>query len=103
MFGGLGNLGAMKGQMEEVKKKLETLEVEGEAGGGSIKVKMNAAMRLLDVEIMEVMLSPERKDELQDLIVLAMNEATRKATELSQQEMKNAADSIFPGLSGMLG
>ncbi len=102
MFGNLGGMGQMKEKMEAVKEKLAEMTVEAGAGNGQVNVVMSGSMQVKDVEIADELMSTDSKEELQDLLVLAINRATQQATELSQKEMKGAADSIFPGLSGML-
>ena len=103
MFGNFGNMGQMKDQMEAVKDKLAEMTVEASAGNDQVNVIMTGNMQIRDVEISNELLSVESKEELQDLLVLAINRANQQATELSQKEMKTAADSMFPGLSGMIG
>ena len=103
MFGNLGNLGQMKGQMEAIKEKLDGMMVEGNSGNGRIVVKMNGNSQVKDISIDDNLLSSEHKEELQDLLVMAFEQASARAMELNQKEMKEAANSMFPGLGGMMG
>ena len=55
-------------QMEEAQKKLDSLEVEGQAGGGLVKVKATAKGRVLAVTIDESLMNPDEKQILEEHI-----------------------------------
>jgi DNA-binding YbaB/EbfC family protein len=62
------------------------MEVEGEAGGGMVKVVMTGRHDVKRVTIAPTLLS-EDKDMLEDLVAAAMNDAVRKVEAASQQKM----------------
>ena len=66
-------------QMEEAQKKLDSLEVEGKAGGGLVKVKA--------VTIDESLMKAEEKQMLEDLVAAAFNDARNRADAVSSEEM----------------
>ena len=76
-------------QMNDVQAKLDAIEVEGEAGGGLVKVKCSAKGRVLGVTIDESLMKPEEKQMVEDLVTAAFNDARGKADRVSEQEMKN--------------
>src|SRR5574340_1072425 len=65
---------------------LATIEVEGQAGSGVVKVTMTCAHEVRRVSLDDSVLSDD-KEMLEDLIVLALNDATKKAEAISQQRM----------------
>lgn len=73
-------------QMEEVQKRLESLEVEGVAGGGLVKVKASAKGRVINVAIDDSLMVGSEKTMLEDLIAAAFNDARQKADQVSQEE-----------------
>ncbi len=74
-------------QMTEMQGKLDTIEVEGAAGGGLVKIRCSAKGRVLGVSIDDSMLVPTDKGILEDLIAAAFNDARSKADAVSGQEM----------------
>ncbi|PHR16775.1 YbaB/EbfC family nucleoid-associated protein [Parasphingorhabdus sp.] len=74
-------------QMEEAQKKLDSLEVEGQAGGGLVKVKATAKGRVLAVTIDESLMKPDEKQILEDLVAAAFNDARNRADAVSGEEM----------------
>jgi DNA-binding YbaB/EbfC family protein len=74
-------------QMTEMQGKLDTIEVEGVAGGGLVKVRCSAKGRVLGVAIDDSLLVPADKGILEDLIAAAFNDARAKADAVSGEEM----------------
>lgn len=74
-------------QMEDAQKKLDSLEVEGQAGGGLVKVKATAKGRILSVNIDDSLMKAEDKQMLEDLVAAAFNDARNRADEVSGEEM----------------
>ena len=72
-------------QLQKIQEELETLTVEGTAGGGAVKVTMTGK------QIVEsVIIEPEAAEEvelLQDMVLAAVNDAANKAQELAAQKM----------------
>ena len=85
---------------ERMQRELAELEVESSVGGGIVEVKMNGSKQLLAVKIDPEVLDPEDPEMLQDLILSAVNEASRKIDEQLQQRVGNLAPGLgLPGLS----
>jgi hypothetical protein len=88
--GGLGNMMKQAQQMQENMKKMQDqlalVEVEGVSGAGLVKVLMTCRHDVRRVTIDPSLMSDD-KDMLEDLIAAAMNDAIRKAEELTQEKM----------------
>lgn len=97
----LGKLNEMQQKMEEVKKRLDTIEVEGEAGDGKVKVLVTANKKVLDITVDDSLLNKESKDELQDLITVALNRALENADNVAESEMKAITGDLLPNLPGL--
>jgi len=72
-------------QLQKIQEELETLTVEGTAGGGAVKVTMTGKQIVESVTI-----EPEAAEEvelLQDMVLAAVNDASNKAQELAAQKM----------------
>ncbi|MBC8280158.1 MAG: YbaB/EbfC family nucleoid-associated protein [Chloroflexi bacterium] len=72
-------------QLQKIQEELETLTVEGTAGGGAVKVTMTGK------QIVEsVVIDPDAAEEvelLQDMVLAAVNDAATKAQEMAAQKM----------------
>lgn len=74
-------------EMTKAQANLDTIEVEGAAGGGLVKVRATAKGRVLGVDIDDSLLMPGEKTMLEDLVTAAFNDARAKADAVSGQEM----------------
>ena len=75
-------------QMGDAQAKLDNIEVEGNAGGGLVKVRATARGRILGVSIDESLMKPEEKQMVEDLVTAAFNDARDKADRKSAEEMQ---------------
>jgi hypothetical protein len=90
MKGGIGNLmkqaQQMQANMQRAQEELANIEVEGEAGGGLVKVVMNGRHDVRRVNIDDSLFSDD-KDMLEDLLAAAVNDAVRKVEAANQEKM----------------
>ncbi len=90
MKGGLAGMMKQAQQMQQNMKKaqdeLATVEVEGQAGSGMVKVTMTCAHEVRRVTLDDSLLSDD-KEMLEDLIVAAMNDAVKQAAAVTKQRM----------------
>ena len=77
-------------QMNETQAKLESLEVEGSAGGGLVRIRASAKGRVIGVSVDDSVLVPADKGILEDLIAAAFNDARAKADEVAGAELAKA-------------
>ncbi len=80
--------GQMQARMADMQKKLESLTVEGQSGGGMVKVKMTGKSVVTGIEIDPSLLKPEEKEIVEDLLIAALSEAKGKAEAVMAEEMK---------------
>ena len=92
-------------QMNETQAKRDSLEVEGTAGGGLVRIRCTAKGRVIGVTIDDSMLQPSEKGILEDLVAAAFNDARAKADRVSGDEMAKMQQGLglppgfnFPGL-----
>ena len=93
-FGGGMNMNAlmqqakkMQEQMEKAQEELETAEVIGKAGGEMVTVKMNGKGVIKSIKLDKSAVDPDDVEMLEDLIIVAINDATAKAEELKSSKM----------------
>lgn len=86
----------MQAQMQQ---RMAELRVEGSAGGGMVKATVNGAKELLTIAIDKEAVDPNDVEMLQDMIVAAVNEASRKVDEeMSSQVSAMTGGMKIPGL-----
>lgn len=89
----------MQQEMAKAQQELEKKEVEGTAGGGVVKVRMNGHKQLLGIEISPEVVDPDDVEMLQDLITAAVNDAMKQAEELVAKDLgKFTGGMNIPGL-----
>jgi len=97
------NIQKMMKQAQEMQTRLqaelEQVEVEAQVGGGMVTVKMSGHKQLRDIRIDPEVLDPDDPEMLQDLIMAAVTEATRKVDE----ELQSRLGGLAGGLPGMFG
>ena len=84
---------------ERLQETMEKLEVEGSAGGGMVTATLNGQKQLLELKIDPEVVDPEEVEMLQDLIVAAINDASRRVDEEMQQQLGGLAGGLpLPGM-----
>jgi DNA-binding YbaB/EbfC family protein len=103
MFGDLqGMMAKLKEaqiKIEETKKRLDTVLVNSQSGNGAVKLTMTANREMKTIEIADEIL--EDKEVLEDYLILAFNEALKKANSINEVEMANAAKEGMPNIPGL--
>ena len=84
----------MSKQMED---KMSSIEAEGNAGGGMVKVILNGHKNILSIEISKEVVDPEEIEMLQDLITAALNDAISKVDEELKDNLGSSLPGGFPG------
>ncbi|WP_295793144.1 YbaB/EbfC family nucleoid-associated protein [Mucilaginibacter sp.] len=85
----------------EVKQRLDAITVTGTAEGGKITVTANANKVIQSVAIDDDFLKDADKEQLEELLVIAINKAMEQAENVSQSEMGAMAKDMFGGLGGL--
>ena len=87
----------------EVKKRLDAITVSGTAEGGKITVTANGNKVVQSVQIDSAFLANADKEEIEELLVVAINKAMDQAENVSQSEMAAMTKNMFGDLGGMFG
>ena len=87
----------------EVKKRLDGITVSGDAEGGKIRVTANGNKIIQSITIDEEFLRSTDKEELEELLQVAVNKALVQAENVSQSEMAALTKNMFGDLGGMFG
>ena len=89
----------MQQQMAKKQKELESKEYEFSSNGGAIKIKMLGSKEITSLEIAEDLIDPSEKEMLQDMLMIAINEAIDKIEEEFGEVMGSATGGMkIPGM-----
>ncbi|MBL8997654.1 MAG: YbaB/EbfC family nucleoid-associated protein [Gemmatimonadetes bacterium] len=89
----------MTGKLQEVQEALGRMSVTGVAAAGLVTVEADGKGTVKRVSIDPSVVNPADVEMLEDLVAVAVQEAQKKARELSEQEMKRVAGGL--GLGGL--
>jgi len=83
----------MQNKMKETQESIKKIEVEGIAGGGSIKICLNGDGELIKLQISPEMMK-ESKEILEDLIIAAHGDAKQKVKIKASEELSKITGGI---------
>ncbi len=90
----------LQSRVQALQAELDSIEVEGIAGGGLVSVKLSAKGDLKGVRIDDSLMKPSEKEIVEDLLVAAHADARCKAEAVMQEKMKSLTGGLPlpPGL-----
>jgi DNA-binding protein YbaB len=113
LAGLMKNKDALKGAGERIKQRLSELRAGGGSGGGAVRATMSGDMKLIDIHLdppvcMALAAGDEKsRQQVQALIVEAVNNAADIAKAMAQREISKEAQALglpgMPGLENLLG
>ena len=99
--GGMNNIikkaQELQSQMEKAQEELNSIEIEGQAGGGMVSVKVNGHKELVSLDIDPEILK-EDKEMIEDMILAAVNQGLQNAGKVAEEKM----NSITGGMMGKM-
>jgi DNA-binding protein YbaB len=99
----LDQLMAAQQKAEEIKKRLDTVSVYADVEGGAIKVTSTANKTITAIEINEDFFKEADKEELEELLLTAINKVLQQAENVNAAEMQSVTQNMFGDLGGMFG
>lgn len=105
MFGDLmGMMGKLKETQEKVeatKKRLDTVLIDEASSDGLLKITLTANRQIKSLEIDDSLL--DDKEQLEDYLILTLNKAIEKATNINEAELAAVAKEGMPNIPGLDG
>jgi hypothetical protein len=86
--------GAMQARLQAAQEKIAALEIEGQSGGGMVRIRLNGKGYVKSVAIEPALLKPEDGEVLEDLVAAALNDAKAKLETRAQEEMRALASGL---------
>jgi len=111
MFKGLGDIGnimkqaqEMGGKVEQLNEQMKTKRVTGSAGAGMVEVEANGLGEVLAVRIDPTLFEKQDRELLEDLLPAAINAAREKSQALHAEQMQTLTGGMnLPGMGELLG
>lgn len=85
---------AMQQELEQANKQLNAMQFEGSASNGLVKVVVNGEYKVVSVDIDSSILNSDDKEMLQDLIMIATNDAVVKIDETKKEKFGSMAQGL---------
>ncbi len=106
MFKGIGNLGSILKQaqqigskMQEMNERMRAIRATGNAGGGLVEAEVNGLSEVLRISIDPSLIDKKDRELIEDLVPAAINAAQVKAKEQHAEAMKELTGGLnLPGL-----
>lgn len=90
----------MQAEMTKAQDELAGTVVTGSAAGGAVTVEMTCDQRVKSVKLSKEAVDPDDVETLEDLVVVAVNDALTKSNETSQKRMASVTGGMhIPGFS----
>ena len=99
MMGMMGKLKETQRKVAETKKRLDTVTLDESSPDGLLKITISANRIVKEINIDETLLKD--KEQLEDYLVLTINKAIAKATEVNETELAAVAKEGMPNIPGM--
>ena len=82
---------AMQEQLEKASEQINAMEFEGSASNGLVKVTVTGENRVTAVNIDPEILNPDDKEMIEDMVMIAVNDAIEKADETKKSRLGSMA------------
>ena len=101
MMGMMGKLKAAQEKVAATKKRLDTVLLDESSSEGLVKVTITANRHVKEIKVDDSLL--QDREQLEDYLVLTINKAIEKATQINESELAAVAKEGMPDIPGMDG
>ena len=101
LMGLMGKAKEMQAKFQAMQEEMAEMEIEGQAGGGTVKVTLSGKSEMKALKIDPSLFKEDDVEILEDLILAAIKDAQGKATERAQEEMGKMTEGLGlpPGMN----
>ncbi|WP_435132404.1 YbaB/EbfC family nucleoid-associated protein [Formosa sp. A9] len=99
LMGMMGKLKETQQKVEDTKKRLNTVLIDEQSNDGLLKITLTANREIKSISIDDSIL--EDKEQLEDYLILTLNKAIAKATQVNEAELAAVAKDGMPDIPGM--
>lgn len=99
LMGMMGKLQETQAKIEETKKRLDTVLIDDQSNDGLLKVTLTANRTIRSLSISDELM--EDKEQLEDYLIMVLNRAIEKASDINEAELAAAAKDGMPNIPGL--
>ncbi len=99
MMGMMGKLKEAQKKVEETKKRLDTVLIDESSSDNLVEVTLTANREIKSIAIANALL--DDKEQLEDYLILTLNKAIVKATQVNESELAAVAKEGMPNIPGL--
>lgn len=99
IMGMMGKLKETQQKIEETKMRLNDVMIDEQSSDGLLKITLNANREIKSLSINDALL--EDKEQLEDYLILVLNKAIAKATNVNEAALAAVAKDGMPNIPGM--
>ena len=99
LMGMMGKIKEAQAKVAETKKRLDTVLIDESSSDNLLKVTLTANRTLKNIEIDDSLL--EDKEQLEDYLILILNKAIKKASDVNEAELGAVEKDGMPDIPGM--
>jgi len=99
LMGMMGKIKETQAKVEETKKRLDTVLIDENSSDNLLKITLTANRTLKNIEIDDSLL--DDKEQLEDYLILTLNKAIKKASDVNEAELGAVAKDGMPDIPGM--
>jgi DNA-binding YbaB/EbfC family protein len=99
LMGMMGKLKETQEKVEATKQRLNTVLIDEQSNDGLLKITLTANRELKEIKIDDALL--ENKEQLEDYLILTLNKAIKKASDVNDAELAAVAKDGMPNIPGM--
>lgn len=93
-----GNFNKYVEQVQNIQSMMEQLQIESSVGEGAITTLINGRQNLLNIKIDPALINAGETNQLEDLLVAALNKAQQEAKQKAQEEIGKVTGLNLAGL-----
>ncbi|WP_262507280.1 YbaB/EbfC family nucleoid-associated protein [Salegentibacter salinarum] len=99
MMGMMNKIKETQQKVEETKERLKTVTIEEKSSDGLLKVTISATREIKNISVADELM--EDKEQLEDYLVLTLNKAISKASDIHEAELAAVAKDGMPDIPGL--
>ncbi|WP_100611505.1 YbaB/EbfC family nucleoid-associated protein [Confluentibacter lentus] len=99
MMNMMGKLKETQKKIEDTKKRLETVLIDEKSNDDLLKITITANRKIRSINISDDLLSD--KEQLEDYLILTLNKAIERATQVNETELAAVAKEGMPNIPGL--
>ncbi|MCC9042985.1 YbaB/EbfC family nucleoid-associated protein [Myroides sp. M-43] len=99
LMGMMGKLQETQAKIEETKKRLDTVLIDDQSNDGLLKVTLTANRTIRSLSISDELM--EDREQLEDYLIIVLNRAIEKASDINEAELAAAAKDGMPNIPGL--